>query len=90
MAFGSARAFCTEIAELRRSPRFSCLAGGVATLFSAPQAQVLLGDLMIPASSAQKAVATPPPTFAMNPHADSHRHPTVGTGHTEQEERYPL
>jgi hypothetical protein len=51
---------------------------------------MLLGDLTISASSAQKAVATPPPRFAMNRHADSHRHPTVDADHTELEERYLL
>jgi hypothetical protein len=80
MAFGSARAFCAEIAELRRSPRFSCFAVGDGTLFFAPEARKILGDPTISACSAQKAVATAPPTFAMNPHADSQRHRTVGTG----------
>jgi hypothetical protein len=90
MAFGSACAFCAEIAELRRSPRFSCLAVGAGTLFSAPQARMLLGDLTISASSAQKAVVTPAPMFVMNLHTDSHRHTMVATDHTEQEERSHL
>jgi hypothetical protein len=46
-----------------------------------------LGDLIISASFAQNAIATPLPTIAMNPHADSHRHPTVGAGHTAQAEK---
>jgi hypothetical protein len=75
---------CAEIAELQRSPRFCCLAVGAGTPFSAPQARTLLGDLMISACSAQKAVATRPRTFAINPHPDSHRYSTAGTGHTEQ------
>jgi hypothetical protein len=84
MAFGSACAFCAEIAELRRSPRFPFRVVGTRTLFSAPQARTLPGDLMISACSAQKAVVTRPRTFAINPHPDSHRHSTAGTGQTEQ------
>jgi hypothetical protein len=63
---------------------------GAGTLFSAPEARMLLGDLTISASAAQKAVATPAPMFVMNPHTDSYRHPTVATDHTEQEERSHL
>jgi hypothetical protein len=75
---------CAEIAELRRSPRFPFRVVGTRTLFSAPQARTLLGDLIISACSAQKAVVTRPRTFAINPHPDSHRHSTAGTGQTEQ------
>ena len=31
-------------AEIRRSPRFSCLAAGFGTLFSVPQARALLAE----------------------------------------------
>jgi hypothetical protein len=35
---------------------------------------MLLGDLIISASSAQKAVATPTPPFVIYLHSDPHRH----------------
>jgi hypothetical protein len=61
---------CAEIAELRRSPRFPFRVVGTRTLFSAPQARTLPGDLMISACSAQKAVVTRPRTFAITSSLD--------------------
>ena len=47
---------------------------GPERYFPRRRREMLLGDLIISASSAQKAVATPTPPFVIYLHSDPHRH----------------